>query len=154
MFFIGFLAASIANANTFSIIKNLHDEDVREVVISQALLPLDECQSENGEEEPACIKSEVTKILDVNELPIGWSNLNDKSETLQEFGNKIVVNTKDIGTNLLGYFVTALAIMMGAAFWFDLLKKFVNVRNAGPKPPLSSSGSQGIANNTNTNSSN
>ncbi len=34
---------------------------------------------------------------------------------------------------LLGFFVTAMAISLGAPFWFDLLKKFTNIRNAGPK---------------------
>jgi hypothetical protein len=39
--------------------------------------------------------------------------------------------------NLIGWTMSAFAIMMGAPFWFDLLNKFVNVRNAGPKPPSS-----------------
>src|SRR5688572_19401469 len=36
-------------------------------------------------------------------------------------------------TNLrwLGYLITACAVSIGAPFWFDLLKKFVNVRAAG-----------------------
>lgn len=35
---------------------------------------------------------------------------------------------------LLGWLVTAIAISMGATFWFDLLSKVVNVRNTGNKP--------------------
>jgi hypothetical protein len=38
---------------------------------------------------------------------------------------------------LLGWFVTAIAISMGATFWFDLLGKLVNVRNTGNRPPSS-----------------
>ncbi|MFB2881641.1 hypothetical protein [Floridanema aerugineum] len=38
---------------------------------------------------------------------------------------------------LVGWFVTAIAISMGASFWFDLLNKLVNVRNTGSKPPSS-----------------
>ncbi|MGB0178380.1 MAG: hypothetical protein ACPF9D_14535, partial [Owenweeksia sp.] len=35
---------------------------------------------------------------------------------------------------LLGWFVTALAITLGAPFWFDLLKRVINIRNTGNKP--------------------
>jgi hypothetical protein len=30
--------------------------------------------------------------------------------------------------------LTACALTLGAAFWFDLLQKFVNIRGAGHKP--------------------
>jgi hypothetical protein len=30
--------------------------------------------------------------------------------------------------------LSGLAIAMGAPFWFELLGKFINVRNSGPKP--------------------
>jgi len=35
---------------------------------------------------------------------------------------------------LLGFLITALAISLGAPFWFDLLNKFVNLRVSGEKP--------------------
>jgi hypothetical protein len=34
----------------------------------------------------------------------------------------------------LGFLITALAIALGAPFWFDLLNKFVNLRVSGNKP--------------------
>jgi hypothetical protein len=34
----------------------------------------------------------------------------------------------------LGWLLTALAISLGAPFWFDLLNKFVKLRESGPKP--------------------
>ena len=34
---------------------------------------------------------------------------------------------------LVGLLITALAISLGAPFWFDLLKKLVNIRNTGKK---------------------
>jgi hypothetical protein len=36
-----------------------------------------------------------------------------------------------IWSHLLGWLVTVLAISIGAPFWFDMLNKFVNLRNAG-----------------------
>jgi hypothetical protein len=37
---------------------------------------------------------------------------------------------------LLGWLLTALAISLGAPFWFDLLKKVINIRGAGGKPDI------------------
>ena len=50
-------------------------------------------------------------------IPVGWSD--KESMTFVKF---------------IGCLVTALAVSLGAPFWFDLLKKFLNVRAAGPKP--------------------
>lgn len=36
-----------------------------------------------------------------------------------------------------GWIISALAGMLGAPFWFDLLQKLVNIRNAGPRPERS-----------------
>lgn len=38
---------------------------------------------------------------------------------------------------LMGWLITAIAISMGAAFWFELLGKLINVRNTGNRPPSS-----------------
>jgi hypothetical protein len=35
---------------------------------------------------------------------------------------------------ILGLFATAVALSMGAPFWFDVLSKFVNIRGTGAKP--------------------
>lgn len=36
--------------------------------------------------------------------------------------------------HLLGFLLTALAASLGAPFWFDVLNRFVNLRNTGKKP--------------------
>jgi hypothetical protein len=41
---------------------------------------------------------------------------------------------KDWSERILGWFLTVLALSMGAPFWFDLLNKFMNVRYAGKSP--------------------
>jgi hypothetical protein len=35
---------------------------------------------------------------------------------------------------VIGLFITALAISLGAPFWFDMLSKFMNLRGSGPPP--------------------
>src|SRR5579871_2980597 len=46
-----------------------------------------------------------------------------------------------IAFKLLGLTVSALALMLGAPFWFDALGRFVSVRNSGDVPKKSSAGS-------------
>ncbi|MGA7292271.1 MAG: hypothetical protein WBW85_07020 [Terriglobales bacterium] len=44
--------------------------------------------------------------------------------------------------HLFGWFLTAVAVSLGAPFWFDILNKLINIRNAGKKPPTSDEDSQ------------
>lgn len=56
-------------------------------------------------------------------LGLGWSTV-DWS----------VVNFQWWLYKLVGWLTTALAISLGATFWFDILKKLINIRAAGPAP--------------------
>jgi hypothetical protein len=40
---------------------------------------------------------------------------------------------------ILGWLITALAVSLGAPFWFDTLDTILNIRGAGPKPETPSS---------------
>lgn len=51
-----------------------------------------------------------------------------------QVGQIVVKNPLGFGRMLTGWIVSGIAIAMGAPFWFDLLGKFVNVRNSGSKP--------------------
>jgi len=71
----------------------------------------------------------INKLInqEINEasapLGLGWGGVDIKALTWQEWALKI-----------LGWIVTALAVSLGAPFWFDLLKKLVNIRSSGKKP--------------------
>lgn len=56
----------------------------------------------------------------------------DKSVT----GKVLYVIDKTVSSPILflGFLITALAISLGAPFWFDLLNRFVNLRVSGAKP--------------------
>lgn len=43
----------------------------------------------------------------------------------------------DWGLKILGWLMTALAISLGAPFWFDVLKRLVSIRASGAAPPKS-----------------
>jgi hypothetical protein len=58
-------------------------------------------------------------------LPIGWDT--DESRTLVARG--IWLNKRAWTRKLLGWIITALAVSLGAPFWFDMLNKLVIVRS-------------------------
>jgi hypothetical protein len=62
---------------------------------------------------------DVTSAIGTLALPIGWSDFSLKERW---------------PTFLLGWLITALAVSLGAPFWFDLLNKFINVRSVGKAP--------------------
>ena len=66
------------------------------------------------------IKQELTELP----LPLGWQAAPDD---VLEWLTKIV-----------GLMVTALALSLGAPFWFDALNRLVSVRDSGKSPDASS----------------
>lgn len=67
----------------------------------------------------------VTKNIRSFESPLGlgwetviWEEMTPKSWLIK----------------IIGWLTTAISISLGASFWFDLLKKLVNVRGSGPAP--------------------
>lgn len=60
---------------------------------------------------------EVKALLDSMPIPMGW---------------QFSFNPWYCG--IVGWIITAVAISLGAPFWFDPLQKVVNIRAAGPKP--------------------
>ena len=62
-----------------------------------------------------------------SEIRISGLRKYDLWETVKQY----LVNTRD---NFWGLLVTALALSMGAPFWFNLLEKLVAIRSSGPNP--------------------
>jgi hypothetical protein len=101
-----------------------HDSTYREVVnkIKQAerdsLYPW-----KNADEAIANVNANIAQLksikaeLDATKLPLGWKN-----------------KTQNWIIKILGLMFTALAVSLGAPFWFDMLNKLVNLRSAGKKP--------------------
>jgi len=57
-----------------------------------------------------------------------------------------VFSLNRVWSHLLGWLLTASALCFGAPFWFDLLKRFVNIRNVGPKPDSNNTPPVSLAN--------
>lgn len=76
----------------------------------------------------SAIRVAVEENLDALPLPLGWN-----TTILQEQQAQASVWPIPILRRLLGWLITAIAISMGASFWYGLLSKIINVRNTGSK---------------------
>ncbi|MFB2897698.1 hypothetical protein ACE1CI_32675 [Aerosakkonemataceae cyanobacterium BLCC-F50] len=161
---IGFGLAVVTNSNSIYIANRLaYDEELRQAVVQRA----DKLISENGKKEVSEILNEQLKLPlgwnpRVLDRQFNCNSRFPKDASDNDWNtvfNKCIRNSKKpsnyfaptailvmivtsgkwlVGLSfLVGWFVTAIAISMGASFWFDLLNKLVNVRNTGRKPPSS-----------------
>lgn len=126
---IGITLAITTNADTFHIINRLSkDSALRAMIVDKAI------QIEPDTANPSDINQiDANAILKEVELPIGWSNGN-----LQQQMNRTKYRINgwpifSILSMIVGWLLSGMAIAMGAPFWFDLLGKVMNVRNAGKK---------------------
>ncbi len=131
---IGITLAITANADTFHIINRLSkDSLLREIIIDKAIQVAP--QGSNASDVKNIDPNEILKEV---ELPIGWTSANVNQQINR---TKYRVNGLPIFSILsmiAGWLVSGIAIAMGAPFWFDLLGKVMNVRNAGKKGKQSS----------------
>jgi hypothetical protein len=159
-----FVIAVGFNANTFSVVDKLAvDADASAAVVKQAtdfvnsnrmmlydsvFLKSPNLDSVEREKIFARIESlqattdtllkKDLSSLSENGLGIGWSSSGFFRLPPEARAKKEVGWAREIGMvfvqNILGWLVTMLAISLGAPFWFDLLKRFMHLRNAGVTP--------------------
>jgi len=134
---IALIAESVAQKDTITVNKlvqagqEVNGVDTSTASITIDTLALDVTDTEkdrNAKVQYNTKAKELTAVVDqINNyrspLGMGWKNVN--------FGKMAPI---DMATKLLGWLVTALAISLGAPFWFDILKKVVNLRGSGTKP--------------------
>ncbi len=132
--FVGLAIAVIFNADSIGIFNTLQNdpEALREIVslatdFARTTDSLDISTQSRAEVEASVDK--VQRVLDTQvdnvttPLGLGWDMQRTLSWTVTDWVGKVV-----------GWIITALAISLGAPFWFDLLKKLVSVRGSGNKP--------------------
>lgn len=146
-FLIGLFLAFAANADTLHIASRLSkDTPLREAITQNAAQVISDpsCPDFNNSSQELpqssgtnpskldCIRNQVNQTLEKVTLPIGRNTDNieqQKAESKDWFFPPL--------RRILGWIISGLAISMGAPFWFELLSKFINVRNTGPKPTSS-----------------
>src|SRR5579883_117244 len=134
---IGLAIAILTNTDTFHVISRLSRDSAVRNVITQNV-----SQQQNFNN-PA-VRRQFYKDLDDVSLPLGWD---DGNLSQQEYElSQLMKSAKKVRFQevlriiyeglrmLLGWIISGIAISMGAPFWFDMLKKVMNVRGTGPKP--------------------
>lgn len=87
------------------------------------------------------INEDINTALDNITMPLGWSTMEEfKKQVNPRYPAKSQLGDWVLGwiKLIFGWLLSAVAIAMGAPFWFDLLGKFINVRNAGRVPESTS----------------
>lgn len=148
------------NADSLSIARALRTDAVlRTALVKQAdvfvgvnangvgTLP---CQDKAGDDATKCLTDQLKayqKQLDDSNLPIGWKieRLTGPPATggpghdcTNLVGYKVCTNDGGAPMSpgrIAGWMLTALAVSLGAKFWFDLLQKLIQLRASGGKPP-------------------
>jgi hypothetical protein len=137
-FFLGLIVAILGNVDTINMVDRLYKNQslsgtinqlADQVIASnpQSIATLNDpktvtIQDKNAAIQP--IKDNINVVIDqIAAFPIGW--------TLPRDAN---ISPLAWISRLAGWFISAIALSMGAPFWFELLNKFINVRNAGQKP--------------------
>ncbi len=132
---IGFVIAVIANADTFHIVNRLSKDSTLRATITQNAGAVVTRNGNTSITNLTDLRDQANQALVDVSLPIGWTDANLTQQT------GLLPNQSTLLTKILrmlpGWILTSIAIAMGAPFWFDLLGKIINVRNAG-KPPISS----------------
>lgn len=118
---VGFFIAVSFNVDTLAIFSQLKNSEVAQQVAENAALFVGSVDGEtletiSGNE----LGAEISKLNQLS-LGLGWEGYFSDGEPIWL---KLFLST-------LGWLITALAISLGAPFWFDLLTKLVNIRGTG-----------------------
>ena len=127
---VGVLLAVALNADTIAVANSLWDDGTLRAQLVQMAnstvaddkklnVPTNQVQKLQG------LKAEES---DLRPFPIGWtqSSLPFSDNKWKDAWIAIV--------KIVGLLITGLALSLGAPFWFDLLKGFINLRTSGVKP--------------------
>jgi hypothetical protein len=130
---IGVLVAIAFNADSFNVATTLwNDADRRASTIEVA--------TGIAKNNPLPAKSELKEQIATTEttlrsLPIGWNCQVRTADGWTDYWTCVKQGVPKLTlVQILGWFLTAAALTLGAPFWFDLLNQFINLRGAGAKP--------------------
>ncbi|NJL37939.1 MAG: hypothetical protein HC899_15275 [Leptolyngbyaceae cyanobacterium SM1_4_3] len=77
------------------------------------------------------IRDAVDDALQGLSLPIGWNQANTSAQTIESQYSLIPFFRVPYLRRIIGWFISGIALSMGASFWYDLLSKVMRVRNSG-----------------------
>jgi hypothetical protein len=79
------------------------------------------------------VRDAVDNALEGLSLPIGWNQANVSAQSLEGQYSLIPFFRVPYLRRIIGWFLSGVALSMGASFWYDLLSKVMRVRNSGER---------------------
>jgi len=153
---IGSLVAVGINADTVHMVTRLSKDQILRSTVTRAA---DQIATQDSDTTTRCLSypTQAQRLTDpdcnksVNQLdratenialPIGWG----ESNRFQQWDEGESLGGLRFLRYLLGWFVSGIAFSMGASFWYEVLNKFINIRNTGrpPRPSRTSSDSDEV----------
>lgn len=148
---LGFMVAAIANINPILIATRLwEDAPLREAIAAAAQNAADSstvAPTMTTEGAPNCegikdpqVQAFCVRLKEINDLkntglPMGWNPLVIPNVFGAERSSNYDVRAwGNLALLIVGWLVTAVAVSLGAPFWFDALGKVASLRSAGPRP--------------------
>lgn len=127
LIYLGILIAAVFNVDSLEIYGQLsHDPEMAKQVAIEAARVVAGRDTVVLTKENTEVRQELYQVLSESlevlksPLGIGWAGVHAQGMTYRDWLFKVV-----------GWLVTAMAISLGAPFWFDMLKKAVNIRSSG-----------------------
>ena len=124
-FAVAILLAVSLNVDTIAVGQSLWQNPVlRAKIADQAAVAVEACRGKENPEDCSFLKETEKARETLEKFPIGWAKSAAESPA-----NKPCFLIK-----IIGWLITALAVSLGAPFWFDVLDKLNSIRSAGIKP--------------------
>ena len=139
LFGLGLLISVAFNADTFQIAQKLSiDPEARREIIEQAYVFMERTPDPSLADTLSTTLSDsleqrVRQLID-EELAMASTALGLGWERSPEVSLSSSAGWRFVGQRLPGWIITAFAITLGASFWFDLLKRVMNIRTATREP--------------------
>ena len=127
IFVVGLFIAIAANASTFDVAEKLWRDPVTRQAVAETAGRV--ATDESTQTEITSVAETTDQLTELG-LPIGWDQA-----TRDEWTHWNPFESWSRYGTVLGWIVTALLVMLGAPFWFDVLTKLASSRSAGAKPP-------------------
>ena len=111
---VALLIAGVINADTIQIVRFMSADAAARATLSQQAVSV--AQGENPPATPSTLDDarEILSDLETFGIPLGWP--------------EVPVGWTQWALKIIGLFITAVAMTLGAPFWFDLLKKVSGLR--------------------------
>lgn len=132
LFVLGFVVAVLANLDALKVGAFLANTPAAREEVATSIrdrinaIPTASALDDAGRQR---LMTDVQGFLKKTEVPMGWTSQDVRSWLWPSIWTRL---KEDPLGALAGWLLTALATTLGATFWFDTLKRFVNIRAAGP----------------------